>query len=97
MCDILREFFEGRIYPAEQIEMGSKEFRKLRIEHGTAKERFRETLSEAQLEKLEQLETTKVYIDSENDLFIFKKGFQLGMQLTLAGFEIPCTNELPEV
>lgn len=56
MIDILRELYNGEVYPAEQIDIEDESFQTVLRQHTEAKQEFR-------------------------------KGFQLGMQFTMAGLE----------
>ncbi len=89
MAEILKQLYLGLIEPEEQLDISDKEFKRITAAYDDAVQKFCETLNETQKAQFEQIKYIKNENDREYDVLNFKKGFQLGMQLTLAGLEIP--------
>lgn len=87
--EILRQLYEGEIYPCEQMEISSEESRIQMKLHEQMVQDFKEKLTERQRQEFKKIQTARDDIENEYDTINFIKGFQLGMQLTLAGLEIP--------
>lgn len=91
MDDILRQLYYGKLTPDGQLDISGKAYKKTAAAYDKAETEFREKLNEEQKKEFEQLKYIKNDNDREYDYLNFQKGFQLGMQLTLAGLEIPNT------
>ena len=91
MEDILKQLYHGEIAPDEQIDISGEDFKRTAAAYNKAAEKFCKSLNEEQKQEFEQLKYIKNNNDCEYDLLNFKRGFQLGMQLTLAGLQIPST------
>lgn len=89
MEDILKQFYDGEIFPAEQIDLMDKDFQSKNTAYHQAITEFCKTLNQMQKEAFEKLQNIQNENDFAYNILHFKKGFQLGMQLTLAGLEIP--------
>lgn len=87
MNDILRELYNGEVYPAEQLKTEGESFQAASHKYNEAKQEFRRGLNEAQLLQFDDLEILENQYGREYDMLNFRKGFQLGMQLTMAGLE----------
>lgn len=87
MKNILRELYNGEIYPAEQIEIETAEYRAAAAAYSDARQAFEEKLPRALVSEFEKLKDYEDDYGSESDVITFRKGFQLGMQLTMAGLE----------
>ena len=87
MNDILRELYNGEVYPAEQIETEDESFQAIMKKYNTAKQEFKKDLNKSQLQQFGDLEILENKYGREYDMLNFRKGFQLGMQLTMAGLE----------
>ena len=89
MKDILKQLYYGEIVPDEQLDIVDDEFKDITAEYYKAASKFCNSLKKKKKEEFEQLDNLRDDHDREYDFLNFKKGFQLGMQLTLAGLEIP--------
>ncbi len=89
--EILRQLYEGELYPCDQIKVSLKEHRERTRSYEQMALRFKEQLTEDQQRQFDELQDLRVLIESEYDIANFIKGFRLGMQITLAGLEIPHT------
>ena len=87
MIDILRELYNGEVYPAEQIETKDESFQAALQRYNDAKQEFRKVLNTAQQQQFDDLDNLENESGREYDMLNFRKGFQLGMQLTMAGLE----------
>lgn len=91
MEDILKQLCAGEITPDGQIDTSGKDFKSTAKAYDKVETEFFKNLSSEQQEAFEQLKRVKYANDREYELLYFKRGFQLGMQMTLAGLEIPHT------
>lgn len=89
MNDVLRELYNGEIYPAVEIDVESKEYRAAAQEYEDARKAFKEKLPEDLTSEFEKLKDYEDGYKSECDITAFRKGFQLGMQLAVEGFDRP--------
>lgn len=87
MNDVLRELYNGEIYPAEGIDVESKEYRAAAQEYEDARKAFKEKLPQELADEFEKLKDCEDGYGNECDIAAFRKGFQLGMQLTVAGLD----------
>ena len=87
MEDVLKDPYFGEIRPCDQLDLQEESFKQAGAAYDEAEKRFIAGLTEEQKEAFEQLKYIKNDFDREYDVLNFKKGFQLGMQLTVAGLE----------
>lgn len=87
MNDVLRELYNGEIYPAEGIGVASKEYRAAAQKYEDTRKAFKEKLPAALADEFEKLKDCEDGYGNECDIAAFRKGFQLGMQLAVAGLE----------
>ena len=87
MSDILRELFNGEIYPAEEIDIESEEYRAAVQEYEGARKAFKEKLPQELTDEFEKLKDFEDGYGTECDIAAFRRGFQLGMQLAVAGLD----------
>ena len=88
MKDVLRELYNGEIYPAEQIEIETAE-----TAYSDARQAFKDKLPRELVSEFEKLKDYEDDYGNESDFITFRKGFQLGMQLAVAGLEKDRLNE----
>ena len=93
MKDVLRELYNGEIYPAEQIEIETAEYRAAATAYSNARQAFKEKLPRELVSEFEKLKDYEDDYGNESDFITFRKGFQLGMQLAVAGLEKDRLNE----
>ena len=87
MKDVLRELYNGEIYPAEQIEIETAEYRAAATAYSNARQAFKEKLPRELVSEFEKLKDYEDDYGNESDFITFRKGFQLGMQPAVAGLE----------
>ncbi len=87
MNDVLRELYNGEIYQAEEIDVESKEYRAAAREYEDARKAFKEKLPQELTGEFEKLKDYEGGYGNECDIAAFRKGFQLGMQLAIAGLD----------
>lgn len=93
MADILRELYHGTVYPAEQLEVKTESFIQAGIAYDEAMQKFKNSLTAEQSTEHERLECLRNDYEQEYDFLNFRKGFQLGMQLTAAGLDKALTKD----
>ena len=94
MSDVLRELFNGEIYPAEEIDIESEEYRAAAQEYEDARKAFKEKLPQVLTDEFEKLKDFEDGYGNECDIAAFRRGFQLGMQLAVAGLDKDRLTEL---
>ena len=74
-------------YPAEQIEIETAKYRAAATAYSNARQAFKEKLPRELVSEFEKLKDYEDDYGNESDFITFRKGFQLGMQLAVAGLE----------
>ena len=85
MDDILTKLYFGELRPREQEDEKSAAFRGIARKYDEADQQFQKGLTESQRSEYEQVKNTKYEYDLLYNEMDFRKGFQLGMQLAVAG------------
>lgn len=87
MDDMLHRLFSGSIYPAEMRELDTPEYEAAEKRYYSARDAFEAKLPAALLKEFERLKEIDVDFRYENDFNVFRKGFIIGMQLTIEGIK----------
>ena len=77
----LRDWYDGRVYPAEDISRGGCEFLELRDEFLRETEALRERLPEAERAQYEKLENLESQLTDHEIYAGFAYGFRMGLLL----------------
>jgi len=89
MEDMLHRLFSGSIYPAEMRELDTPEYSAAEKRYYSARDAFETKLPIELIEEFEKLKNIDIDFRYENDFNCFRKGFIIGMQLTIAGIRNP--------
>ena len=87
MKDVLRELYNGEIYPAEQIEIETAKYRAAATAYSNARQAFKEKLPRELVSEFEKLKDYEDDYGNESDFITCRKSVQPGMQLAVAGLE----------
>lgn len=85
MDDMLHRLFSGSIYPAEMRELDTPEYEAAEKRYYSARDAFEAKLPTELIDEFEELKNIDIDFRYENDYNCFRKGFIIGMRLTIEG------------
>ena len=89
MNDFLKDFYLGKIYPNEMLDVKNPAYDQSAKTRLLVEEQFVSELSDKQKELFEKYVGTEHDLMTEHGYICFKLGFQFGIQFMKAGCEVP--------
>ena len=90
MKDVLRELYNGEIYPAEQIEIETAKYRAAATAYSNARQAFKEKLPRELVSEFEKLKDYEDDYGNESDFMVLShsaRAFSLVCSLRLQGLK----------